>query len=73
MRFLYTLITLLQILIALSVQAQVPGTLDSTFNGNGKMAYDYGFQDNLTDVKVQPVDQKIVVVGTAIGGDSKLQ
>ena len=66
MKSLYTLITILQILLALAANAQTPGTLDTTFNGTGKFTHDYGFQDNLTDVKIQPADQKIVVTGTAI-------
>lgn len=51
---------------AINVLAQFPGMVDSSFNGNGKVIYDFGFHENLTDVKVQPADQKIVTVGTAI-------
>lgn len=43
----------------------MPGTPDSTFNLNGIYQYDFGFQDNLTDVKIQP-DQKIVCTGVAL-------
>jgi len=66
MRKIYALITIMQFLLALTAAAQVPGTLDTTFNGTGKFIHDYGFQDNLSDVKVQPSDQKIVITGTAI-------
>src|SRR5215217_3635190 len=45
--------------------AQIPGTLDSTFNSTGIFSYDFGFHDNLNDVMVQP-DQKIVCTGVAL-------
>lgn len=46
--------------------AQTAGQLDNSFNSIGFTTYDYGFQDNLTDVTVQPADQKIVSCGTAL-------
>ena len=51
---------------AINTSAQIPGMVDSSFNGNGKVIYDFGFHENLTDVKVQPFDQKVVTVGTAL-------
>lgn len=39
--------------------------LDNSFNSSGKFAHDFGFQDNLTDVKLQS-DGKIISVGTAL-------
>lgn len=53
-------------IITTPASAQFPGMVDSSFNGNGKVIYDFGFHENLTDVKVQPADQKIVTVGTAL-------
>ncbi len=41
------------------------GGLDATFANAGKYVQDFGAQDNLTKVRVQP-DQKIVAVGTAL-------
>ena len=46
--------------------AQQDGDLDLTFADNGKFIHDFGFQDNLTKVRVQPWDQKIVAVGSAL-------
>lgn len=46
--------------------AQSAGQLDNTFNTIGFTTYDYGFQDNITDVVVQPTDQKILTCGTAL-------
>jgi uncharacterized delta-60 repeat protein len=46
--------------------AQATWILDSSFNGNGKVIHNYGFQDNITDVMIQPDDQKIVATGTAL-------
>jgi uncharacterized delta-60 repeat protein len=43
-----------------------PGSLDTDFATAGKFIQDLGFQDNLTKVTVQPADQKIVAVGTAL-------
>lgn len=43
-----------------------PGSLDPAFATAGKHVQDFGFQDNLTKVRVQPWDQKIVAVGTAL-------
>jgi uncharacterized delta-60 repeat protein len=45
--------------------AQGVGDLDPSFSNDGKYTEDFGFQDNLTDVKVQP-DGKIIVAGTAL-------
>lgn len=52
-------------IINVTSYAQTAGTLDSTFNGTGKYTFDFGFQDNLNDVKIQP-DQKIVCTGVAL-------
>ncbi len=43
-----------------------PGSLDPAFAVAGKYVQDFGAQDNLTKVRVQPNDQKIVAVGTAL-------
>lgn len=48
---------------AASAQA---GSLDPAFATAGKYVQDFGFQDNLTKVRIQPADQKIVAVGTAL-------
>lgn len=48
------------------VKAQTAGQLDNSFNSIGFTTYDYGFQDNLTDVTIQPTDQKILSCGTAL-------
>ncbi len=48
------------------VFAQLPLRPDSTFNTDGIYQQDFGFQDNLTAVTVQPLDNKIIAVGTAI-------
>lgn len=53
-------------LISIQGSAQNAGDLDTSFNTTGKYTFDYGFQDNITSVCVQPADQKIVVAGTAI-------
>ncbi len=50
--------------VALSLVAQ-PGALDPTFATAGKYVQDFGANDNLTCVKVQP-DGKILAAGTAI-------
>lgn len=42
------------------------GALDAAFADGGIFAQDFGAQDNLTKVRVQPSDQKIVAVGTAL-------
>ncbi len=46
--------------------AQIIWGTDPTFNGNGKFTHDYGFFDNITNVKIQPNDQKIIAIGTAL-------
>jgi len=46
-------------------KAQPAGSLDNSFNASGTYVFDFGAQDNLTDIKVQP-DQKIVSCGTAL-------
>jgi len=46
--------------------SQIIWGTDPTFNGNGKFTHDYGFFDNLTKVKIQPDDQKIIAIGTAL-------
>ncbi|MBX7050907.1 MAG: hypothetical protein K1X54_02625 [Flavobacteriales bacterium] len=57
--------SLLLIFSSIKFLAQ-PGTPDPTFNGNGKFSYDFGNQDNLQCVAVQPNDQKIVTAGTSL-------
>jgi uncharacterized delta-60 repeat protein len=53
-------------LFALSFShAQNAGDLDLSFNTTGIFTQDFGFQDNITDVKIFP-DQKIVTCGTAL-------
>lgn len=47
------------------VKSQPAGSPDSSFNATGIYTYDFGAQDNLTDIKVQP-DQKIIACGTAL-------
>jgi len=42
------------------------GSLDASFATAGQYVEDFGAQDNLTKVRVQPADQKIVAVGTAL-------
>jgi uncharacterized delta-60 repeat protein len=54
------------ILLAIGSIAQIPGSLDPSFNSNGKYVYDFGYQDNLQCVAIQPNDQKIVSAGTAL-------
>lgn len=56
---LYTLFT------TRSASAQA-GALDPGFATGGKYVQDFGAQDNLTKVRIQPADQKIVAVGTAL-------
>jgi uncharacterized delta-60 repeat protein len=48
-----------------SASAQSPGTLDSTFNGTGKVVYDREMTDVYWDVKVQP-DGKSVAIGSSM-------
>ena len=48
-----------------SASAQSPGTLDSTFNGTGKVVYDREMTDVYWDVKVQP-DGKAVAIGSSM-------
>ncbi|HEX2698904.1 MAG TPA: Calx-beta domain-containing protein [Acidimicrobiales bacterium] len=45
------------------------GTLDTTFDTDGKATVDYGFDDQATDVLIQP-DGKIVLVGFDDGGSA---
>src|SRR6187399_1441964 len=56
--FLFTVFTL-------TGKSQVAGTLDSSFNTDGMFTHDFGFHDNLNDVKVQP-DKRIVCTGVAL-------
>lgn len=46
-------------------QSQNAGTLDNSFNGNGKFSLDFGFQDNINDVTLQ-ADQKIICTGVEL-------
>jgi uncharacterized delta-60 repeat protein len=59
------LLLLALLFITVSAKAQLPGTLDSTFNGIGFNTHDFGFQDNLNDVKVLP-NQQILCTGVAL-------
>lgn len=52
--------------VSASAFAQLPLRPDSTFNTDGIYQQDFGFQDNLTAVTIQPQDNKIIAVGTAI-------
>jgi uncharacterized delta-60 repeat protein len=52
--------------VSASTYAQLPLRPDSTFNTDGIYQQDFGFQDNLTAVTIQPQDNKIIAVGTAI-------
>jgi uncharacterized delta-60 repeat protein len=54
------------VLVSASAFAQLPLQPDSTFNADGIYQQDFGFQDNLTAVTVQPQDNKVIAVGTAI-------
>ena len=44
---------------------QKASSLDSSFNLNGIFTHDFGNNDNITDVKIQP-DQKIILTGVAL-------
>lgn len=57
----------LSVFFIMSVQAfsQQAGMLDSSFNQTGIYLNDFGFQDNLNDVQIQP-DQKIILTGVAL-------
>ncbi|MEY3398674.1 MAG: hypothetical protein RL220_1268, partial [Bacteroidota bacterium] len=61
------LLPVLVTLICTNAISQNDGDLDNTFNSTGIYTYDFGFQDNLTDVKVQ-ADQKILTCGTSLSG-----
>lgn len=52
-------------LISKLLMSQTAGTLDSTFSTDGKYTYDFGNNDNLNDVTMQP-DQKIICTGVAL-------
>ncbi len=54
------------LILPLLTSAQPAGTLDPSFADAGRFVRDFGFQDNLTHVVVQPADQKVVAVGTAL-------
>ncbi|MBL0341106.1 MAG: T9SS type A sorting domain-containing protein [Bacteroidetes bacterium] len=66
MKINYLFIFLLQVLLIQTGYSQNSGSLDTTFNIVGTFTHDFGFIDNITDVKIQPADQKIVVAGTAL-------
>ncbi|MBL7980837.1 MAG: hypothetical protein JNL52_03410 [Flavobacteriales bacterium] len=53
--------------VALALLAQ-PGSLDPTFAAAGKYVQNFGANDNLTCVKVQP-DGKVLAAGTAINAN----
>lgn len=59
------LLATLSALFTLNVQAQAPGTLDITFNNDGIYTIDFGNNDNMNDVKIQP-NQQIVCTGVAL-------
>ncbi|HRI40232.1 MAG TPA: hypothetical protein PLW54_00990, partial [Bacteroidia bacterium] len=54
------------LILPLLTTAQPAGTLDPSFGNAGRYVQDFGFQDNLTHIAVQPADQKVVTVGTAL-------
>lgn len=62
---LYLVTIVSSLFLALSGFAQSGGDPDLTFNAVGYTTLEFGFQDNLTDVKVQ-ADQKILACGTAL-------
>ncbi len=45
------------------------GTLDSSFDGDGKQTIDFGFDDSASSMLVQP-DGKIVLVGNVVSGSA---
>lgn len=53
-------------LAAITTNAQNAGDLDISFSTDGMYTTDYGFHDNITDVKVDPTSGKTIAVGTAI-------
>lgn len=53
-------------MVSISAALAQAGSLDASFATAGKYVQDFGAQDNLTKVRVQPADQKIVAVGTAL-------
>ncbi|MFN8300741.1 MAG: T9SS type A sorting domain-containing protein [Chitinophagales bacterium] len=55
----------LALFILFRTEAQIPGSLDHSFNSTGIYVHDFGFQDNLTDIYIQP-DHKILSCGTAL-------
>ncbi|MFZ7123510.1 MAG: hypothetical protein ACO1HA_07210 [Bacteroidota bacterium] len=57
---------LFALILPLLSAAQPAGTLDPSFGNAGRFVQDFGFQDNLTHIAVQPQDQKVVTVGTAL-------
>jgi uncharacterized delta-60 repeat protein len=66
MKKITTYITLLFTLFcSTTLSAQTAGTLDSTFATNGVYTTDFGFHENVNDIKVQP-DQKIIWTGVAL-------
>jgi uncharacterized delta-60 repeat protein len=62
----YTLIYIFIIGVSTTAKSQLIWGLDQSFNNSGKLIHDYGFIDNITNVKIQPADQKIIAVGTAL-------
>lgn len=58
------LLSALSAFFYLTTQAQSPGSLDATFASNGIYTLDFGYGDNMNDIKIQP-DQKIVCTGVA--------
>jgi uncharacterized delta-60 repeat protein len=64
MKIFYSLWLLFLLNIGLAL-GQPSGTLDSSFNQTGIFMYDFGFHDNINDIKVQP-NQKIIITGVEI-------
>lgn len=62
-KIIYLLVVLL--FFVKTATAQTAGTLDPTFSDDGKYTLNFGFTDNLNDVKIQD-DQKILLTGVAL-------
>ena len=65
MKYAITLLIVVFILMGGRIFCQVAGELDLTFNGTGKVIYDYDMFDLYKDVKVQS-DGKIIAVGSSM-------
>ncbi|MFZ4786294.1 MAG: hypothetical protein ACOYLH_12515, partial [Flavobacteriales bacterium] len=65
MKKIFTSVIALSI-AAITTNAQNSGDLDISFATDGMYSTDFGFHDNITDVKVDPSTGKTIAVGTAI-------